>query len=121
MIVPHASRAVAWVPSQSSCSISSPYLVHHDPRAWPEPERFDPERFAEGSEQPFHRHAFMPFGLGQHKCIGQHLAMLEGILTLARVAQSWDLAPIPGREAVMRISTTMKAKDGIWLELTRRA
>ncbi|PRQ05450.1 Epi-isozizaene 5-monooxygenase/(E)-beta-farnesene synthase [Enhygromyxa salina] len=103
-----------------SAVLCSPYLVHHDPHAWTEPERFDPERFAEGSDQPRSRHAYMPFGLGQHMCIGQHLGMLEGTLALARVAQRWDLAPIPGREPVMRISTTMSAKGGIWLDLARR-
>ncbi|PRQ09485.1 cytochrome P450 [Enhygromyxa salina] len=100
--------------------LCSPYLVHHDPHAWTDPERFDPERFAEGSDQPRARHAYMPFGLGQHMCIGQHLAMLEGTLALARLVQRWDLAPIPGREPTMRISTTMSTKDGIWLQLSPR-
>lgn len=101
--------------------LCSPYLVHHDPHAWEEPERFDPERFAEGNSQPRSRHAFMPFGLGQHMCIGQHLALLEGPLALARIVQRWDLAAIPGREPIMKISTTMGTKDGIWLELSPRA
>jgi cytochrome P450 len=101
--------------------LCSPYLVHHDPHAWVDPERFDPDRFAEGSDQPRNRHAFMPFGLGQHMCIGQHLALLEGPLALARLARRWDLAPIPGREPEIRISTTMEVKDGIWLELSPRA
>ncbi|KIG17385.1 putative cytochrome P450 hydroxylase [Enhygromyxa salina] len=100
--------------------LCSPYLVHHDPHAWTDPERFDPERFKEGSDQPRARHAYMPFGLGQHMCIGQHLAMLEGTLALARLVQRWDLAPIPGREPVMKISTTMSTKDGIWLQLSPR-
>jgi enediyne biosynthesis protein E7 len=98
----------------------SPYLVHHDPRAWTDPERFDPERFAEGSDQPRGRHAYMPFGLGQHMCIGQHLALLEGTLALARVVQRWHLAPISGREPAMKISTTMSTKAGIWLQLSPR-
>jgi cytochrome P450 len=101
--------------------LCSPYLVHHDPHAWDEPERFDPERFVEGSAQPRSRHAFMPFGLGQHMCIGQHLAMLEGPLALARIVHRWDLATITGREASPKISTTMDAKDGIWLKLSPRA
>jgi cytochrome P450 len=100
--------------------VCSPYLVHHDPHAWDEPERFDPERFAEGSNQPLNRHAFVPFGLGQHMCIGQHLAMLEGPLALARIVQRWDLATIPHRQPVQKISTTMKAKRGIWLKLSPR-
>jgi cytochrome P450 len=100
--------------------VCSPYLVHHDPHAWDEPERFDPERFAEGSKQPRNRHAFVPFGLGQHMCIGQHLAMLEGPLVLARIAQRWDLTTT-ARVPAQRISTSMKTKGGIWLELSPRA
>ena len=95
--------------------LCSPYLVHHEPTAWPDPERFDPERFADDSE-PLRRFSFMPFGLGQHMCIGQHLARLEGTLALARIAQHWRLSPIPGREPIQRISTTLTAKDGVWLD-----
>jgi enediyne biosynthesis protein E7 len=100
--------------------LCSPYLVHRDPHAWDEPERFDPERFAEDSRQPRNRFAYMPFGLGPHMCVGLHLAMLEGTLTLARILRSWDLALIPGREPIPRISTTMSSKAGIWLELSPR-
>ena len=101
--------------------LCSTYLVHHDPHAWDEPERFDPERFAEGSTQPRSRHAFMPFGLGQHMCIGQHLAMLEGPLAIARIVQRWDLTAIAGRDPIPKISTTMGAKGGIWLQVSERA
>jgi cytochrome P450 len=114
-----ASLAGYPIPSGTAV-LCCPYLVHHDPHAWDEPERFDPERFAEGSAQPRSRHAFMPFGLGQHMCIGQHLAMLEGPLALARIVQRWNLAPIPGRDPIPRISTTMDAKDGVWLRLSAR-
>jgi cytochrome P450 len=100
--------------------VCSPYLVHHDPHAWDEPERFDPARFVEGSNQPRNRHAFVPFGLGQHMCIGQHLAMLEGPLALARIAQRWELSTT-NRTPIQRISTTMKTKSGIWLKLSPRA
>ncbi|HLT35584.1 MAG TPA: cytochrome P450 [Enhygromyxa sp.] len=101
--------------------LCSPYLVHHDPHAWDEPERFDPERFAEGSNQPRNRFAFMPFGLGPHMCVGLHLAMLEGPLAIARLLQRWSVAPIPGREPTAKISTTMSTKDGVWLELSPRS
>jgi cytochrome P450 len=100
--------------------LCSTYLVHHDPHAWDEPERFDPERFAEGSSQPRNRFAFMPFGLGPHMCVGLHLAMLEGPLTIARVLQRWDMATIPNREPALKISTTLSNKDGIWVQLGAR-
>jgi cytochrome P450 len=114
-----ASLAGYSIPSGTSV-LCSTYLVHHDPHAWDDPERFDPERFAEGTNQPRSRHAFMPFGLGQHMCIGQHLAMLEGPLAIARIIQRWDLAMMPGREPAPTISTTMGAKNGIWLQVRAR-
>jgi len=120
----HASEdtELAGYPVKAGTAVlCSPYLVHHDPHAWDEPERFNPERFAEGSDQPRNRFAFMPFGLGPHMCVGFHLAMLEGPLALARIVQRWDLAPIRGREPIPKISATLSTKAGIWLELSPRS
>ena len=108
------------VPEGTSVFMAA-YLIHHDEQVWPEPKRFDPSRFAPDSDQPKHRFGFVSFGLGQHMCIGKHLALHEGALTIARLALSWDLERVPRRPAVPRISTTMRAKDGIWLELRPRA
>ena len=56
----------------------SPFYNHHDPQVWPEPERFDPDRFAEDRrEDHTHRMAFEPFGGGVHKCIGMHFAGIQ--------------------------------------------
>lgn len=114
------SELVGYPIKAGTSVLCSPYLVHHDPHAWDDPERFDPGRFAEGSNQPRNRFAFMPFGLGPHMCVGLHLAMLEGPLAVARILQRWNLAPIPGREPILKISTTLSTKDGIWLELVSR-
>ncbi len=59
------------------------YVLHRHPDAFPDPERFDPERFAEGRPA---RWAYLPFGDGAHKCIGEHLARLEAVRVLLRVA-----------------------------------
>ena len=56
----------------------SPFYNHHDPAYWPDPTRFDPDRFAPGRrEDHSHRMAFEPFGGGVHKCIGMHFAGLQ--------------------------------------------
>jgi cytochrome P450 len=60
------------------------YVLHRHPAFFPDPERFDPDRFA--AERPS-RLAYLPFGDGAHKCIGEHLARLEGERIL--VHASW--------------------------------
>jgi cytochrome P450 len=56
----------------------SPFYNHHDPAYWPDPLRFDPDRFSpERREDHSHRMAFEPFGGGVHKCIGMHFAGLQ--------------------------------------------
>ena len=60
-----------------------PYVLHRHPAHFPDPERFDPDRFA--TERPS-RWAYLPFGDGAHKCIGEHLARLEGVRILVRMA-----------------------------------
>lgn len=51
------------------------WLVHRDPDIWPEPMRFDPERFRPGKSH--HPCAFAPFGFGERRCLGFEFAMLE--------------------------------------------
>jgi len=65
----------------------SPYVTHHHPEFWDEPESFAPERFAEGEEEPErkHRNAYLPFGGGARMCIGHRFAMWEMQLTVVRL------------------------------------
>lgn len=64
----------------------SPYVLHRDSRFFPDPEKFDPERFLPAQEKRF-RAAYLPFGTGPRTCIGKHLALMEGPLLLATLAQ----------------------------------
>ena len=63
------------------------YVLHHRPESFPDPDTFDPNRFANDAEKSWPRMAYMPFAGGTHICIGNHFALLEGALILATLAQ----------------------------------
>ena len=73
----------------------SPYVIHHDPRWYPDPERFDPERFSPERFEQLPACAWIPFGAGARACIGQAFAMLEMTLIVATVLQRVRLALAP--------------------------
>ncbi len=68
----------------------SPYLLHHDPRFWHQPDRFEPQRWLE-TRPPHAPYAYLPFGAGPRVCLGLHLGQLLLVLTAARIATSFQL------------------------------
>src|SRR6187549_3238481 len=67
----------------------SMYATHRDPRFYPEPDAFRPERWLDGLEKRLPRGAFIPFGMGSRKCIGSAFAMMEATLLIATIARRW--------------------------------
>lgn len=79
----------------------APWVVHRDPRWWPEPLWFRPERWLEPDfVEGLPRMAWLPFGGGPRVCIGQHFAMLEAVLALATIVQRGDLVTTGPRPAL---------------------
>jgi cytochrome P450 len=74
----------------------SPYAIQRNAALWPDPERFDPDRFLPEAEEARPRLAYLPFGGGPRICIGLHFALLEGQLLLALLAQRIRIEPQPG-------------------------
>jgi cytochrome P450 len=101
-----------------SIVIVSPYVTHHDPRFYPDPFRFDPERWsgAERRERP--RYSYFPFGGGPRVCIGETFAWTEALLVLATLAQRWTMRP--QREAKLEPRVTLRPKGGMPMTLARR-
>ncbi|XP_023975558.1 taurochenodeoxycholic 6 alpha-hydroxylase-like isoform X1 [Physeter macrocephalus] len=90
------------------------YGLHHNPRVWPNPEVFDPSRFAPGSSQ--HSHAFLPFSGGSRNCIGKQFAMNEMKVAVALTLLRFELAPDPSRVPVPIPKVVLKPKNGIHLQ-----
>jgi cytochrome P450 len=99
----------------------SPYVTHHDPRFFPDPERFDPERFAPGRVGQAPAHAYFPFGAGPHVCIGSTFALTLMTLTVATVLQRFRLALPPGQKDVVPVvDLTLRPRGGLRLRVERR-
>jgi cytochrome P450 len=71
-----------------------PYCVHMDERRWPDPKRYDPDRFVDGAEHPI-RHRFLAFGVGPRACVGTRFAMriLKGALASLALGFDWSAPP----------------------------
>ncbi len=94
------------------------YGLHHSPDYWDAPEEFRPERFLDGTS--YAKGAYLPFGAGPRKCIGEPLAMMEAQLILATLVQQASIALDPAHHATPYPRFTLRAKDGVWLKLTPR-
>lgn len=77
----------------------SPYAMHRNGALFPEPERFDPDRWLPERAKAVPRGAMIPFSMGNRKCIGDNFGMTQAVLTIAAVASRWRLRPVPGPAA----------------------
>jgi cytochrome P450 len=100
----------------------SPYVMHHLSRYWKRPSAFLPERFQPGS--PWHEErpsaAFLPFGLGMRKCIGERFAILQMKLILAELLQEIRVELPAGYEAGAGARLSLLPRDGLPLVMERR-
>lgn len=100
--------------------IMSPYVVHRDPRYYPQPDRFDPERWTPERKAERPKFAFFPFGGGARVCIGEHFAWMEGVLMLAAIAQRWKLSLAADQKIDHRALLTLRPKYGMRMIATPR-
>jgi len=107
------------VPAGSTIMMSQ-YVMHHDPRYFNEPERFDPERWSSEAKSSLPRFSYFPFGGGIRGCIGEPFAWMEGILVLASIARQWKMSLVPGHRVELDPAITLRPKYGVKMKLERR-
>lgn len=96
-----------------------PWVTHRDPRWFPAPERFDPDRWAEGAP-PVSARAWIPFGAGPRGCVGSGFAMIEAPLVLAALLRRWRFVPVPGHPIELQPAITLRPRHGIRMRIEPR-
>ncbi len=107
------------IPARSTIFIS-PYVVHRDPRYYPDPLKFDPERWTPEAKESRPKFAYLPFGGGNRVCIGEGFAWTEAVLIIATLAQKWRLRLAPGHPVEPKAMLTLRPKYGMKMHLEPR-
>ncbi len=107
------------IPARSILLLSQ-FVTHHDARFFPDPFRFDPERWTPEARESRPKFSYFPFGGGPRLCIGEHFAWMEGVLVLATIAQRFRMRLAPGHPVEMQPLVTLRPKHGMKLILEAR-
>ncbi|HEV2116592.1 MAG TPA: cytochrome P450, partial [Terriglobales bacterium] len=108
-----------WLPARTTVLMSQ-YVMHRDPRYYPDPLRFDPERFSPQARAARPKMTYFPFGVGPRQCIGESFAWMEGVLALATIGQKWKLRLEPGHRVEPQALITLRPKYGLRMRVEQR-
>ena len=95
------------------------YSLHWDPDGWPNPSKFDPERFRGPAKDARHPFQFLPFGAGPRNCIGMRFALMEIKIALVRILTRYKFVRSPETQVplVMMAGATLCARDGVHVRI----
>lgn len=89
--------------------VYSPFLIHRNAELYDKPETFEPDRWDPARPQP-PRNAFIPFGDGPRKCIGEQFSLDEAVITLATIFSRWRLEHLPGPPIGPAVTVTLRPR-----------
>lgn len=110
-----------YVIPRGSQVLMSQYVMHHDPRYFPDPERFDPERWTKAAREARPQFSYFPFGGGLRRCIGDVFAMMEATLLLTQLAAKWQMRLAPDHKIALQPVMSLRPKHGMRMILQSRA
>ncbi len=98
----------------------SQYVIQRDPKYYPEPLEFRPERWENDYMKSIPKFAYYPFGGGPRLCIGEGFAWMEGVLVLATILQNWKISLIDSKPVKPDPLITLRPKGGLKMRLEKR-
>lgn len=107
------------VPAGSTVMLCA-FAMHRNPRYWPEPDRFAPERFLPENAKDRPAYTYFPFSGGPRACIGGRLAQIEATLILARIAQGFQVTTLPDQVIAPEPTITLRPRYGIHAQIVGR-
>lgn len=98
------------------------YAIHRNPKIWPQPEQFIPERFTSEAKANRHPMAYLPFGGGPRNCIGMRLALLEVKTAIVKILQSIEFVSTKETEIPLKLSSlaTLSPANPMYLGIQKR-
>ena len=107
------------IPARSMVLMSQ-YIVHRDPRFYPDPERFDPERWRPEIAAARPKFSYFPFGGGTRICLGEQFAWMEGILALATIGRHWRMRYLDDSPPEIGPRITLRPESPLSVRVERR-
>ena len=99
----------------------SQYIMGRDPQYFPDPLRFDPDRFTPENKAARPKFTYFPFGGGNRQCIGESFAWMEGVLSIATIAQRWRMTYLGATPPEVQAKITLRPKDPLMMQLEPRS
>lgn len=106
------------IPAGSIVTLS-PYATHRHPDFWPEPEKFDPDRWQPARERERRVGAYFPFGIGQRICIGNNLALLEAQIIIGMLSRHFRPQLVEGHVPEVVMSGSLTSHNGMPMIIKR--
>ena len=97
----------------------SPYILHRTEHIWPDPDRFDPERFKVG-DKPKRDRPYFPFSLGPRRCVGEYFSFLEMKVHIGLLLPRFRMQRISGADPALELAINLRSKDDIRLRPSLR-
>jgi len=98
----------------------SQYIMGRDPQYFPDPLRFDPERFSPEAKASRPKFVYFPFGGGNRQCIGESFAWMEGVFSIATIAQRWRMDYLGTSTPVPQAKVTLRPRDPMKMQFVLR-